>query len=154
MLEPPRTPHPRTYSGRCFRYVLYEEMSLSHLRQVCKEKDLQFKGAEKLLSASCYARLCCFFSPEMGEIMTTNWESETKQSHQSTTTHSLGDAHLRGLTGEHRRADLLKLLVAESWRPYDIPVMKLPNLLIAQGSPPRRAAADQMSSMVAAEQDD
>eukprot|EP00438_Fugacium_kawagutii_P029249 Skav229584 [mRNA] locus=scaffold568:918254:920730:+ [translate_table: standard] len=34
---------------------------------------------------------------------------------------------------EHRRADLLKLLVAESWRPYDIPVAKLPNLLIAQG---------------------
>eukprot|EP00435_Cladocopium_sp_Y103_P047258 s1334_g13.t2 len=59
-------------------YVLYQEMSLSHLRSVCKEKDLPIKG-------------------------------------------------------EHRRADLLKLLVAESWQTYDIPVLKLPNLLVAQG---------------------
>lgn len=59
-------------------YVLYQEMSLSHLRSVCKEKDLAMKG-------------------------------------------------------EHRRADLLKLLVAESWCTYDIPVLKLPNLLVAQG---------------------
>ena len=61
------------------RYVLYQEMSLSHLRSVCKEKDLAMKG-------------------------------------------------------EHRRADLLKLLVAESWCTYDIPVLKLPNLLVAQGA--------------------
>jgi len=59
-------------------YVLYQEMSLSHLRQVCKEKDLQIKG-------------------------------------------------------DHRRADLLKLLTAESWRAFDIPVLKLPSLLVAQG---------------------
>ena len=60
------------------RYMLYQEMSLSHLRQVCKEKDLQMKG-------------------------------------------------------DHRRADLLKLLTAESWRAFDIPVLKLPSLLVAQG---------------------
>jgi hypothetical protein len=38
------------------------------------------------------------------------------------------------MKGEHRRADLLKLLVAESWHTYDIPVLKLPNLLVAQGA--------------------
>ena len=38
------------------------------------------------------------------------------------------------MKGDHRRADLLKLLVAESWRTYDIPVLKLPNLLVAQGA--------------------
>ena len=68
-----------SFSHNFPRYVLYQEMSLSHLRSVCKEKELPMKG-------------------------------------------------------DHRRADLLKLLVAGSWRAHDIPVLKLPNLLVAQGA--------------------
>ena len=58
---------------------MYQELSLSHLRQVCKEKELAIKG-------------------------------------------------------EHRRADLLKMIAEESWREVDIPVAKMPSILVAQGS--------------------
>ncbi|CAE7221428.1 DNAJB8 [Symbiodinium pilosum] len=59
-------------------YVLFQEMSLSHLRQICKEKNL-------------------------------------------------------ALRGEHRRAEMLGLVTAESWQRFQIPVLKMPSLLVAQG---------------------
>ncbi|CAE8582425.1 unnamed protein product, partial [Polarella glacialis] len=37
------------------------------------------------------------------------------------------------MKGEHRRADLLKLLSAESWKAFGIPVLKLPDLITAHG---------------------
>ncbi|CAJ1419933.1 unnamed protein product [Effrenium voratum] len=77
-------------------YALCQEMSLSHLRQLCKEKGLAIRG-------------------------------------------------------EHRRADLLKLLSLESWKPFDIPVTKLPSILVAQGllDQVQRLAKKELSQLTA-----
>ncbi|CAE7340591.1 NEK1 [Symbiodinium sp. CCMP2592] len=59
-------------------YVLFQEMSLSHLRQICKEKNLAIRG-------------------------------------------------------EHRRTELIALVTADSWQRFQIPVLKMPSTLVAQG---------------------
>lgn len=69
---------PESLREQLKEHLLYQELSLSHLRQLCKEKELPIKG-------------------------------------------------------DHRRADLLKLITAESWHALEIPVMKLPSVLVAQG---------------------